>query len=151
MNWRDLYTGMNWLDLQTRSRYCVNYLFGGGILHACTLDNDYCKIIYGDPCEAFTRLYPHLFQPVLSSTETSPSLKPSSLEEVEPDPVSTLSKTPNLCAFRAPSEATETASRLKICECGKGYTPRCNRQACCDECSARRRKEKQRGYLEESI
>jgi len=139
---------MDRLDLITLSRQCCNYLFGlGGIGHACALSNDHCKLFQGLPCEAFARLYPSISQLVLSSKDTNPPLKPSTLEEAEPGPVSTLSKPPNCNPICIPSETTGMAPRLKICECGKAFTPRCNRQVSCDECSPRRRKIKQRGYL----
>jgi len=143
---RKEYTRMDRLDLMTMARQCINYLYGlGGIGHACALSNDYCKLFHGLPYEAFARLYPNISQLVLSSKETN--LKVSTLEEAEPDPDATLSKPSNSNSLCHPSEATGTAPRLKICECGKGFTPRCNRQVSCDECSATRRKIKQRGYL----
>ena len=128
---------MNGPDLLTMARQCCNYLFGlGGIFHACALDNDHCKIFRDLPsvgrCEAFEKMHPMLFPRCLNAPDEPESpLKPSTLEND--------AKT---------SEILEEADpRLKICECGKGFTPRCNRQVSCDECSARRRKIKQRGYL----
>jgi hypothetical protein len=139
---------MDRLDLMTMSRQCCNYLFGAyGIGHACALSSDHCKLFWGLPCEAFARLYPNISQLVLSSKETRPPLKPSTLEEADPGPISTPSKPANSYLICTPSETTGSASGLKICECGKRFTPRCNRQASCDECSLKRRKLKQRGYL----
>src|SRR5208282_1136266 len=54
----------------------------------------------------------------------------------------------NPSLFHAISEPTEPDPAGKTCECGNIFTPRCNRQAYCAECSTKRRKAKLKTNLQ---